>query len=61
MGPARLQRHGSRSNEDLSLLPQTRRAERINIGNEAGIFIPRLHKALDTSGQLRCEIKMDRM
>lgn len=61
MGPAWLQSDGSRSNEDLSSLPQTHRAEGINISNEASIFIPQLHKALDTSGQLRCEIKMDRL
>ncbi len=61
MGPVWLRRDGSRSNEDLSPLPQTQRAVRISISNEASIFIPQLHKALDTTGQLRGEIKMDCM
>ncbi len=56
MGPS-----GSRSNEDLSPLPQTQRAVRKNISDETSIFIPQLHKALENTGQLRGEIKMDFM
>lgn len=60
MGPVWLWHNASRSNEDLSPLPQTQSSQNKH-QNEASIFIPQLHKALDTTGQLRGEIKMDCM